>query len=231
MKFKLEQAVPNSKFDSVHTVQQEQISMMQLEKRIVPSYYPYWCIFVNLIFGLSGSLILFFILPILALLIYLDSPGPIFYTQERLGYQGSIFRMYKLRTMHVETKQTGSLVRTTERDLRVTRVGRFLRITHLDELPQVLNILRGDMNLIGPRPEQPAIAAMLEQTTPLYRARLRIKPGLTGWAQVMYHYTNTQQGDAVKLKYDLYYIANRSLRLDMKIILKTIIEMLFGYGR
>jgi lipopolysaccharide/colanic/teichoic acid biosynthesis glycosyltransferase len=231
MKFKLEQSVLNNKFDNVHIVQQEQISMMQLEKKIAPLYYPCWCIFVNLIFGLFGLLILFFILPVLALLIYLDSPGPIFYTQERLGYKGSTFRMYKLRSMHADTKQTGSLVRTAKCDLRVTRIGRFLRITHLDELPQVLNILRGDMNLIGPRPEQPAIAAMLEQVTPLYKARLNIKPGLTGWAQVMYHYTNTQQGDAVKLKYDLYYIANRSLRLDIKIILKTIIEMLFGYGR
>jgi lipopolysaccharide/colanic/teichoic acid biosynthesis glycosyltransferase len=204
---------------------------MQLEKETISSYYPYWCIFVNLVFGLFGSLILLLILPVLALLIYLDSPGPIFYTQERLGYKGSTFRMYKLRSMHVDTKPTGSLVRTAEYDLRVTRIGCFLRISHLDELPQVLNILRGDMNLIGPRPEQPAIAAMLEQVTPLYRARLRIKPGLTGWAQVMYHYTNTQQGDAVKLKYDLYYIANRSLQLDMKIILKTIIEMLSGCGR
>ena len=231
MKFKLEQTVLDKKLDSVHIVQQEQISMVQLEKRIVPSYYPYWCIFVNLIFGLSGSIIFLLILPILALLIYLDSPGPIFYTQERLGYLGSTFRMYKLRSMHVQTKQTGSLVRTAKQDLRITRIGRFLRITHLDELPQVLNILRGDMNLIGPRPEQPKIADVLEQSIPLYRARLHVKPGLTGWAQVMYHYTNTQQGDVVKLKHDLYYIANQSWRLDMKIILKTIIEMLFGCGR
>jgi lipopolysaccharide/colanic/teichoic acid biosynthesis glycosyltransferase len=231
MKPSLEQIILKDKPKSTHLIQQERIDQIQFEKETISRFYPYWCIFINLIFGFFGLLILLLILPILALLIYIDSPGPIFYAQERLGYKGSTFQMYKLRSMHVNTKQAESLVRTAKRDVRVTRVGRFLRITHLDELPQMLNILCGDMNLIGPRPEQPAIAEMLEMVTPLYRERLQIKPGLTGWAQVMYRYTNTQQGDAIKLKYDLYYIANRSFKLDMKIILKTIIEMLFGHGR
>jgi lipopolysaccharide/colanic/teichoic acid biosynthesis glycosyltransferase len=104
-------------------------------------------------------------------------------------------------------------------------------MTHLDELPQVVNILLGHMNLIGPRPEQPGVAAMLEEVIPLYRARLNIKPGLTGWAQVMYRYTDTIQNDAVKLKHDMYYILNQSWQIDMQIIQKTVIEVLSGRGR
>jgi lipopolysaccharide/colanic/teichoic acid biosynthesis glycosyltransferase len=106
-------------------------------------------------------------------------------------------------------------------DPRVTRVGRFLRVTRLDELPQVLNILRGDIHLVGPRPERPEFIAELEQEIPFYRARLAVKPGLTGWAQVKYHYGNTVEDALIKLEYDLYYIKNRSAVLDLSILLKT----------
>ena len=192
--------------------------------------YACWNKLLDLAFGLCGLIILALAFPFLALLIYLDSPGPIFYTQERTGYRGRTFSIYKFRSMHTETEQAKRPAWVTKGDPRITRVGRFLRATHLDEVPQVLNILRGEMSLIGPRPERPAYIAELEKSNLFYRYRLSIKPGLTGWAQVKYGYGITDQDELVKLQYDLYYIKHRSLLVDLLIILKTFVEVGFGHG-
>ena len=192
--------------------------------------YLCWRKVLDITFGLLGTVCLFLIIPILALFIYLDSPGPIFYTQERLGINGQHFRMYKLRSMHVDAEELGKAIWAAKDDSRVTRVGRFMRATHLDELPQVLNILRGEMSLIGPRPERPELVSQLEKLIPFYRCRLCVKPGLTGWAQVKYRYTRTDQQALEKLQYDLYYIQHQSFLLDIFIILKTIGEVFLHRG-
>ncbi|MDQ2887829.1 MAG: sugar transferase [Chloroflexota bacterium] len=196
-------------------------------KRTDSSFYPYWYVAMNLSFGLIGGTLLLSLLPLLALFVYLDSPGPIFYSQERVGYKGTTFRMYKFRTMCVDA----GCAWATHHDPRVTRIGRFLRATHLDELPQVINILRGEMSLVGPRPEVRDFAAKLEATLPHYRDRLAIKPGLTGWAQVMHDYGDILDDEKMKLAYDFYYIENQSVRLDVQIILKTVVEVLSAHGR
>jgi exopolysaccharide biosynthesis polyprenyl glycosylphosphotransferase len=193
--------------------------------------YVCWNKLLDLTFGLGGLIILALLLPFLALLIYLDSPGPIFYTQERTGYQGRTFSIYKFRSMHTEAEQAKRPAWVRKGDPRITRLGRFLRATHLDELPQVLNILRGEMSLIGPRPERPAFVAELEKSNLFYRYRLSVKPGLTGWAQVKYGYGISDQDELVKLQYDLYYIKRRSFLLDLLIILKTVVEVGFGHGK
>ncbi|HEV2654201.1 MAG TPA: sugar transferase, partial [Ktedonobacteraceae bacterium] len=196
-------------------------------KRTGSSFYPYWYGAMNLSFGLIGGALLLSLLPVLALSVYLDSPGPIFYVRERVGYKGTTFRMYKFRTMHVDAGTAWA----TRHDPRVTRIGRVLRATHLDELPQVINILRGEMSLVGPRPELPEFAAKLEATLPHYRDRLAIKPGLTGWAQVMHYYGDTLEDEKMKLAYDFYYIENQSVRLDVQTLLKTVVEVVSAHGR
>ncbi len=193
--------------------------------------YHIWQQAMDIFFGLAGLVALVLLLPLLAVAIYTDSPGPIFYSQERLGYQKKPFRMYKLRSMHTEAERQGQAVWAGKSDDRVTRVGRWLRQTHLDELPQVCNILCGQMSLIGPRPEREVYATHLEEMQPLYRYRFSVKPGLTGWTQVTFGYGETENDELVKLQYDLYYIKNQSFRLDISIIVKTVIEIVGGYGR
>lgn len=200
-------------------------------ERTISLLYLVWSKAVDTIFGVCGSVILLCLLPILAALIYLDSPGAIFYTQERTGYQGKIFRILKFRSMHANAERSGSAIWAARDDDRVTRVGRVLRSTHLDELPQVINILRGDMSLVGPRPEREAFVIELEQSIPFYRCRLSIKPGLTGWAQVKYPYASTRHDALEKLQYDLYYIKHRSCTLDIFIMVKTVAEMFLCRGR
>ena len=161
------------------------------------------------------------ILPFLALAIRLDSRGPIFYKQQRVGRNGRIFWVHKLRSMVPDAERHGAQWAIAG-DPRVTRVGRVLRKTRLDEIPQVWNILKGDMSLIGPRPERPEFVAKLQEEIPYYRSRLSVKPGLTGWAQVRYRYGNSVEDARIKLEYDLYYIKHQSLLLDLSIALRTI---------
>jgi len=172
--------------------------------------------------GLVGGALLLFVGPLLAVLIKLDSPGPIFYRQVRLGRGGVPFELLKFRSMVTDAEEEMGAQWAAKSDPRVTRVGRLLRRTRLDELPQVINVLRGDIHLIGPRPERPEFITRLEQEIPFYRARLAVKPGLTGWAQVRYRYGNTVEDALIKLEYDLYYIKNRSVLLDLSILLKTV---------
>jgi exopolysaccharide biosynthesis polyprenyl glycosylphosphotransferase len=160
--------------------------------------------------------------PVLALIIKLDSTGTIFFRQTRVGLHGKIFRIYKFRTMISDAEKYTGLSFTQENDPRVTRIGRFLRKTRLDELPQLFNILRGDMSLIGPRPERPEHVERLQQKIPFYRTRHTIPPGLTGWAQVRYKYGANDEDALIKLQYDLYYIRHRSIFLDINILIRTV---------
>src|SRR5450755_32954 len=194
----------------------------------VTALYMCWHRGMDLVFGICGLLVLGVALPVLAPLIKLDSPGPLFFRQERVGYRGRNFRMWKFRSMRSDAEGAGAW--TTRGDARVTRVGRVLRATHMDELPQVINILWGDMSLIGPRPERPDYVAELEKNSPFYCYRRSVKPGLTGWAQVKYGYGDGEQEELVKLQYDLFYIKHQSFLLDVLILLKTIIEVVLGHG-
>lgn len=208
--------------------------LWQLVKRAyrhqVSLVYRCWRRALDLGFGVVGLTLLLCLLPLITLLICLDSPGPVFYWQERVGYHGRCFRMLKIRSMRVNSEPYGEAWASL-RDTRVTRVGRILRATHLDELPQVLNILRGEMSLIGPRPERPMFVSQLEQFLPVFHCRLGIKPGLTGWAQVKLPYASSYDDAAVKLQYDLYYIQHQSFVLDISILLHTVVEVLWCSGR
>ena len=177
--------------------------------------------------GLAGLALLVLLLPWVALAIRLASTGPVFYRQVRAGPRGRTFRLLKFRTM-IDGAEADGLARwASAGDARVTRVGRFLRRTRLDELPQIWNVLNGDMSLVGPRPERPELIALLEQKIPFYRARLLVKPGLTGWAQINYGYGRSVEDAQVKLQYDLYYIKHQSLWLELTILLRTV-EVVLG---
>jgi lipopolysaccharide/colanic/teichoic acid biosynthesis glycosyltransferase len=162
------------------------------------------------------------LLVVAVVVIMLDSPGRPFYCQQRIGRYGRPFRLVKLRTMGPDAEADGCAVWARDRDPRVTRVGLFMRRSRFDEIPQLWNVLVGDMSLIGPRPERPEFVALLSSEVPLYGARHVIRPGLTGWAQVQYKYGASVKDAAVKLEYDLYYIRHRSLALDAGILLKTL---------
>lgn len=166
----------------------------------------------------------------IAVAIVLDSRGPVFYRQIRLGRGGRRFRIVKFRTMRVDA-EVGGPQWSTEGDPRITRVGRILRRSHLDELPQVLSVIRGEMSMVGPRPERPEFVEMLEREVPLYRARLIAAPGVTGWAQVNHEYGDSVDDAAGKLEYDLYYLRHRSLSFDLEILVSTVGRMLGWRGR
>ncbi len=192
--------------------------------------YAIWKRMTDLALALIGLALFTPLLPILALAITLESRGPVFYTQTRLGKAGAPFRVFKLRTMVANAEKDSGPQWAKANDSRVTRVGRFLRRTRLDEAPQLLNVLRGEMSVIGPRPERPEFVKKLAVDIPFYRARLAVRPGLTGWAQVRYRYGNTREDALRKLQYDLYYIRHQSPLLDLIIVLKTIGVVLLFQG-
>jgi lipopolysaccharide/colanic/teichoic acid biosynthesis glycosyltransferase len=166
-----------------------------------------------------------------AVAIKLESAGPIFYRQPRLGQNGCVFILNKFRSMHQDAERDTGPVWSAERDPRITRVGAILRRTRLDELPQLFNVLIGDMSFIGPRPERPEFVAELQKEIPYYMERLAVKPGITGWAQVKYEYGSSVEDAVEKLQYDLYYIKNLSLFLDLLIVLSTVQVVVFARGR
>jgi exopolysaccharide biosynthesis polyprenyl glycosylphosphotransferase len=174
---------------------------------------------VDIITGLIGVLALGFITPFLSLMILIESGWPVFYYQSRLGKHGKEYKIIKFRTMREAFDETGKPL--PDKD-RITKIGWFLRKTHMDEVPQVINILRGEMSLVGPRAEISQLVTDLQDRVPFYRARLLVKPGLTGWAQVNFGYAATVEETAVKLEYDLYYIKHRNLLLDFVIMLRTV---------
>lgn len=181
---------------------------------------------VDLVAGLLIGTIFIVLFPFLALSIKATSKGPIFYSQIRVGKNGKEFYLYKLRSMYALNKDGSAekkgAVFASKNDKRITKIGKFLRKSRLDEFPQALNLIKGDLALIGPRPERPEIINKIERDMPYYTLRHTIKPGITGWAVVHQNYTDTLEQILQKLQYDLYYIKNRSFLLDMSILLKTV---------
>lgn len=205
-------------------------NLMNNDKKLYESIKRILDILGSLIFGII-TLPLY---PIIALLIKIDSPGPVFYKQKRVGQDGKIFTLVKFRSMIQDAEKYGAQW-TTENDSRVTRVGNFLRKTRLDELPQLWNVLKGEMSFVGPRPERPEIAfgkdLNLQKQIPFYQIRHLIKPGLTGWAQINFRYGASVEDSLEKLQYDIYYLKNYSFTLDLAIVLKTIKTILSRAGR
>jgi exopolysaccharide biosynthesis polyprenyl glycosylphosphotransferase len=160
----------------------------------------------------------------------IGNPGSVFYTQERVGKNGKIFKIYKLRSMIVNAEKAGAVFATVN-DSRITPFGKFLRKSRLDEVPQFINVIKGDMAVIGPRPERPVFVKEIAEIMPFYETRHVVKPGLTGWAQVNYSYGETIDDSLIKLQYDLYYIKHRSVFLDLNIVVKTISTVLFYRGQ
>jgi len=178
--------------------------------------------FLGLVFSLPVSLMT-------ALLIKLESPGPVFYRQERVGERGEIFSVIKFRSMHQDAEKNGA-VWASQNDNRVTRIGGFIRKVRIDELPQMWNVIRGQMSFVGPRPERPVFVDQLVQKLPYYSLRHSAKPGITGWAQVCYPYGASEEDALRKLEYDLYYIKHQSIFIDLLIIFRTIKTVLFRKG-
>jgi exopolysaccharide biosynthesis polyprenyl glycosylphosphotransferase len=171
--------------------------------------------------SLIGLLILSPLMLLVAVIIKLESPGPVFYIQERIGYRGCKFRLWKFRSMIADAEKHSGPVWADKNDSRITRIGKLIRKLRIDELPQLYNILKGDMSLVGPRPEREFFVEQLKKKIPYYPLRLKVKPGLTGWAQIKHNYDRTLDDVREKLKYDLYYIENMSLSMDFKILLAT----------
>jgi len=192
-------------------------------------YFWYAKRFTDIALSLMSICILLPFLPIIALIIRLDSKGSVFYSQLRIGRDGRLFRIWKLRTM-VADADKNNVYWTTEKDSRITRAGRFLRKIRLDEISQFINVLKGDMSFIGPRPEAVSLAELYTKEIPYYAERHMVTPGITGWAQINYRYGNSVKDAKEKLKYDFYYIKNRGVMLDILIFLRTIRIALTGKG-
>jgi len=201
---------------------------------LMPQLMPEWERKLKRIFDIFISFIVLIItLPldlVIAIAIKLDSSGEIFFTQERCGQDGRIFKMIKFRSMFSDAEKKSGPVWSQKGDPRVTRVGKILRKIRLDEIPQMLNVLLGEMSLVGPRPERPYFVEKFTEQIPYYKRRLKVRPGITGWAQVKHKYDESIEDVKAKLRYDLFYIENMSLRMDFKILFRTIFVVLFGKG-
>lgn len=186
---------------------------------------------IDLLGAFIGFLGMLILLPFISLAILIDSGWPIFYRQERLGRGGVPYMIYKFRTMHKDAEREGEVHVTTSNDPRITHVGRFLRRTHLDELPQFINVLEGSMSLVGPRSERKELILFYQKEIPFYRARLLVKPGITGWAQINFGYAESVADNAVKLEYDLYYIQHQNVFMDIIILIRTLGSVIGFKGR
>jgi lipopolysaccharide/colanic/teichoic acid biosynthesis glycosyltransferase len=167
---------------------------------------------------------------LVAIAIKIDSVGPVFFTQERCGQNGKVFTIIKFRSMVKDAERMSGPVWSQKDDPRITKVGKIIRRLRIDEIPQMFNVLTGEMSFVGPRPERPFFVEKLSSEIPYYKRRLKVRPGITGWAQVKHKYDETLEDVKIKLKYDLFYIENMSLRMDFKIIFRTIYVVLFGKG-
>jgi sugar transferase (PEP-CTERM system associated) len=212
----------------------------------VEQLYPSWLIFaegfrfssffrlvrrtLNFSFAFAGTVISLPLLPFIVLAVKLDSSGPVLYRQQRVGRRGRIFYCYKFRTMRQDAEADTGATWALDDDPRITRVGKFLRASRLDEIPQLWCVLKGDMHFVGPRPERPEFVEWLSKEIPYYGVRHMVRPGITGWAQVQYKYGNTLEDAREKLQYDLFYIKNASLALDLLIMFQTIKIVLLGRG-
>ena len=194
--------------------------------------YRRWRRIGDTVFASVGLLVTSPLMLLTAILIKLESKGPVFYSQERVGLHDRPFRIIKFRSMRTDAEKNGAAVWASKNDPRVTRVGRFIRKTRIDELPQFINVLRGEMGIVGPRPERPQFVEQLEQQIPHYSQRHLVKPGITGWAQVRYPYGASVEDARMKHQYDLYYIKTQSLLLDVIVLFETLRVVLFGrFGR
>jgi exopolysaccharide biosynthesis polyprenyl glycosylphosphotransferase len=212
----------------------------------VENLYPSWLVFgdgfrfgsvfllvrrvLSLIISFVGLTLALPLFPLIVLAIRLDSKGPIFYTQARVGKAGHVFNVVKFRTMRQDAEAANGPQWAGDNDPRITRVGRFLRSSRLDEIPQLWCVLKGDMAFVGPRPERPEFVEWLSKEIPFYFVRHMVRPGLTGWAQVKYKYGSTVEDAREKLQYDLFYIKNASLGLDLLIVFQTVKTVLLRRG-
>ncbi|WP_306391369.1 TIGR03013 family XrtA/PEP-CTERM system glycosyltransferase [Telluria beijingensis] len=191
--------------------------------------------FMKRCFDLACSLMIllvaFPIMVLAAIAVWLEDRGPVFYSQERIGKDGKVFRVHKFRSMHADAEKGGKPQWAAQNDPRVTRVGNFMRKTRIDELPQIFNVFRGEMSFVGPRPERAYFVEQLIEVVPYYNVRHSVKPGITGWAQVRYGYGSSAEDALQKLQYDLYYVKNNSLFLDILILINTLKVVLFRSGR
>ena len=184
----------------------------------------------DIVFSLIGFIVAAPIMAVVAVSIRLDSRGPVIYRQTRVGYKGRTFEVLKFRSMRVDAEAAAGACWAQEHDPRVTRLGGTLRKYRLDELPQFINVIRGDMSFVGPRPERPVFVDKLRVAIPFYDERHMVRPGLTGWAQVEYQYGSTVEHAAQKLEYDLFYLMNMSFLFDCAIVLKTVRTLISGRG-
>ena len=186
---------------------------------------------LDILGGMIGLLILILLFPFVSLAILMESGKPVLYKQIRMGRGGSLYHIYKFRTMKQDAEPNGQPQWAEENDRRATRVGRFLRKTHIDEMPQFYNVVHGEMSLVGPRAERPELVQWFQKHVPFYRARLLVRPGITGWAQVNQQYAATIDETIEKLEFDLYYIMHRNMLIDLRIILQTATQMFSLKGR
>jgi exopolysaccharide biosynthesis polyprenyl glycosylphosphotransferase len=201
---------------------------------IMPELMPEWEKKLKRILDILISfLILLITLPLnifIAILIKLDSKGPVFFRQKRSGMSNKEFKIIKFRSMFKDAEKHTGPIWSQKDDPRVTRIGKLIRKLRIDEIPQMYNVLKGEMSLVGPRPERPFFVDQLSEQIPYYKRRLKVRPGITGWAQVKHKYDENIEDVKVKLRYDLFYIENMSLRMDIKILARTILVVLFGKG-
>ncbi|NOY98915.1 MAG: sugar transferase [Chloroflexi bacterium] len=212
----------------IHHLESDWLIRSFVDEARVSGFYELGKRVSDILGGLVGFGILVAVLPFAALAIAIDSGLPIFYAQNRLGKGGKPFKLFKFRTMVQNAEEDGQARLAAEDDPRITRVGKILRKTRLDEFPQFLNVLRGEMSLVGPRAERPELVAQFQKEIPFYRARLLVKPGISGWAQINYGYVSTVYETGVKLEYDLYYIKHRTFWMDVNIMLRTV-GTVFGF--
>lgn len=214
----------------VRTVEIHGLPLIEVHPQLVPLPTRFFKRLTDIVFGLVMSFGLAIVSPLIALAIKLDTPGSVFYSQRRIGRRGREFTLVKFRSMVADAESRSGAVWAQRNDPRVTRVGRFLRSTHLDEMPQFFNVLVGQMSLVGPRPERREFVEDLKKRVPLYERRQRVRPGITGWAQVRHKYDETIEDVVEKNRYDLFYIDHISIGLDLKILLSTVIQVLRGGG-
>lgn len=236
-----EQGIEVTTFSSVYEEQLGRVPISLLESEWIlrsfvdqahtNAFYDLAKRLLDLLGGLVGCLGMLIVLPFVTIATLLDSGFPLFYSQERLGVYGKPYKIYKFRTMIIDAEKDGNARPAALNDERVTNVGRFLRRSHLDELPQFYNVLVGDMSLVGPRSERPQLIEKFQIEIPFYRARLFVKPGLTGWAQVNFGYAWNVDTNTIKQEYDLYYIKHRNIFLDIIILFRTVSTVIGLKGR
>jgi lipopolysaccharide/colanic/teichoic acid biosynthesis glycosyltransferase len=204
------------------------LSKLKFIKLIIKSGYRLSKPLLDRIISIIGLIIVSPVIFAVGLIIKLTSPGPVFYTQERVGKNDRLFKIIKFRTMRIDAESQGGPVWAKKNDLRITTFGKFLRKTHIDELPQLINVIKGDMSIVGPRPERPFFISKFKDNIPGYAKRLSIKPGITGLAQCYHKYDETIRDVQRKLRYDILYIKRMCWSLDLRILLLTLRVSLFG---